>query len=1166
MSIGISIRRTGGALFSAAALAGALPAGAGAQNVGEVVSGTVTVGNETVETASQPVYETGAAAGQEVTYAVKVISYAILTSYRAPNGDVKQKLSSANIGAPAAVDVTGEGAADIEVKLAPTSTELTTFKLEIKRLPTALAPLPVTIEALVNEPSANNHVINVGYDALTTSAPQQWTATATVTVNEPPAGSPLESDVGVDATVVTTGAPSSMTLLGGRYTQGTGGQRVLPQDARLALSPVPAMLKLGFLLEPSQARKSAQLSASSATTAILGLTLTANTGDAIRVNGKLKGLRKPVKLLIDHIDANNQPTGTDGRQRVRLTTGADLTGTELTYEERQGPETVSRLRLATGPLPKKVIFIQNPTGIEVGASEPISSVAGGIALGRRSRTFGQIAVKRIAVPNALPVVQNLPTFVQQDTTDGVSSTTFRVARLRQVRVNVDGPVGNRVMTIAAKLKSAGTRVIITDDGKPVVPNEPPKPSRFDIYVHKVPHNFSLKIAPNGVRKVEFCGSSAPAVNPCSAKAQESPAPIKRILIGPSFSSTPLFARATHLQGVIQDIPSKLSLDVVTHAPDAADPNTRVHIDASRPIGLVALRATDGKPAPAAPKDDGFLYRDRPGEPYYVIAKVHGLRSIHVDTAPKLDIDLQAEGGHTAEFQLNLPPTDAAPNLEIAGRLDGRPARSHFVMEKPRLSDPANPESKLLGKLGIWVDSYDAAGKRAVTKRMRVRVSGISNDPKAKVHNVIVDATDVPGGVSVHQQPTADKTVDLKLSTVTGAIGSAFFRATNSVPPHPAHVPAPVGKRSYVTGIIKGEVFFVESKIRGLADLELNTTTGLSARLNTKAKQDLAIHLDLGESDNYRINDGCPDFDPDEHNGPHPELYDIVIKDLKPNLRFSYQDGTDGNTNKCEVKTHRLIEYSSDGRAKSIQFDTTAGDLAHLTAFIGKEKKNPLRVPKHLSVCQATYDYCLKKLGRTVQCSVNHNCDTADADMSVYLDSYQHRTHVRLAYCKLNTSADGNAKCRPEGTLNGTFVDLNLNHLDLGYAYDAGAGFLSMNTKSKSVPNHWGVTGSFRYIDHTNYDGVGLEYATIGFGYDDESGKPPWDPSQGSKWHNYFGVFSVALPVVGTKKGDVDCESPGYFGQTKAHNTYFKVILEVIGGGNSPNDPGDNLTNLLCGLF
>ena len=88
------------------------------------------------------------------------------------------------------------------------------------------------------------------------------------------------------------------------------------------------------------------------------------------------------------------------------------------------------------------------------------------------------------------------------------------------------------------------------------------------------------------------------------------------------------------QADVTGIPAAVELTIDARGPDGpADPdqNTKVHVDADHAIGQVLIRATDGQAPPADPADNGVVYQDQPGEPYAVIAKVDGFKSVRTST-------------------------------------------------------------------------------------------------------------------------------------------------------------------------------------------------------------------------------------------------------------------------------------------------------------------------------------------------------------------------------------------------------------------------------------------------------------------------------------------------------------------------------------------------------
>jgi hypothetical protein len=295
---------------------------------------------------------------------------------------------------------------------------------------------------------------------------------------------------------------------------------------------------------------------------------------------------------------------------------------------------------------------------------------------------------------------------------------------------------------------------------------------------------------------------------------------------------------------------------------------------------------------------------------------------------------------------------------------------------------------------------------------------------------------------------------------------------------------------------------------------------------------------------------------------------VFIKSLQPNTQFHYVTGNDGNSDPCKVKSWRTIEYSADGRADSITYDTDVGDMGHLHAVIGQEGSNPLQVPDHLKVCQASNDECFQQIHRFKQCTIAgvdyDYCTTSSADATVYVEAYHEKTHLALNFCAINQTVSDHDSCTRAGARQGIFVKLNTAHTDMGYHYDTGFGFLTINSEKHTDDGsaddgaNQGVNGFVRVINH---DSV-AEYINLNFGY---------DPTQGSEWDapsstfdNSYGVITFAAPLVGTHVGDASCVNPAYGPSWSESDSYFHVILRTA--GNSENDLGDNLTNLECGLF
>ena len=1243
--------------------------------------------------------------GDSTVCSLTVLSYGVATDYKRPDGTHVVKVTGGVVNLPTLVDATGDGFPDMTVTIQALSTS--NIKMTVRRLFTAPATMPVSVEALVNDPSTPNRLINVGYDTRHSTAPKVWTAQASLTTG---------TTTSVSANLTVEQPPATMAVVGGLYTQGPGGARLNPKQARLNYTPVPLSSAISFTLAP--ASKSGTMSAATPTKAELELLMLDGTS-GLRVLGTLDKLQKPVSLLLDKVDAGgNQTDGTSGNTHVALTTQRDVAQSKLTYETITNSQVLQRVRLAAGPLPGRTDFTQTPNGLLVDTSEPIAQVAGGVAAGVEA-AGGNPA---IPVPADYPIESNEASYIHQDTTNKIDSTTFRVAGVQHVSVETTGPQDDRKITIGARLASAPLHALVTNDAQP-------GGTRYDATVNVLPHNFSLSIAPARKRILDFCGSSADAADPCSAAGQAAPAGIAGITLADSYSPTPLFGRATHINGSITGIPSTLGLDIETRAPaDETDPdqntkvhidttraigttilratdgtappadpvdnglvyldtpakyaviakvdgfrrahldtspkleldltaagghdfsyavdlppkhidgallnrpantkvslatatgqptvlkvsgangfgvpvgtpklllnltqpdplfaratslatevtaippsvelvidsrgpsgpgdpdqNTKVHIDADNPIGEVLLRATDGQVPPPDPTDNGVVYQDQPGEPFAVIAKVDGFRSVHLDTKPKLDVSLTAAAGHDLSYDIHLPPEAGKPPKDFTGVAEDRPATTRFSFD--------NPDG---GVMAVHAEGADSSGNPAATGRITLNALHLDDDPDEKIHNVRVDLEDVPAALDLVKQPAAGDDIDIDVSTSGGALGRAEVQLDNDVLPDPSVIPPfPAGGGGVVV-FSGGSQFFLHALVKKLRGVNLQTSPQLDAGLDVAEPQDFRIYLNTGMGANHKINvNDCPGWDPAHHNAAHLEYHDVFIDELQPNTQFDFVTGHDGNSDVCQRKDWRTIEYSADGRANSITYDTNVGDMAHLRTVIGQEGANPLKVPHHLKVCQAGNDQCFAQLGRVFNCDAA-NCDSTDSDTSVYLEAFHERTHVSLNFCSLNQDPADFTNCTRPGVTKGVFVKLNFNHVDMGYAYSDGFGFFTHNTQkhlgdgaTADGPNV-GVNGFIRAIDHNSI----AEYINLNFGYLPGTGNE-WDADSTTS-DNHYGIIAFAAPLIFSKSGAVNCVSPAYFTSWSDSDDYFHVILEAVEADE--NDLGSNLTNLQCGLF
>jgi hypothetical protein len=159
-------------------------------------------------------------------------------------------------------------------------------------------------------------------------------------------------------------------------------------------------------------------------------------------------------------------------------------------------------------------------------------------------------------------------------------------------------------------------------------------------------------------------------------------------------------------------------------------------------------------------------------------------------------------------------------------------------------------------------------------------------------------------------------------------------------------------------------------------------------------------------------------------------------------------------------------------------------------------------------------------------------------------------------CSTNDDPNNFSSCVRETARHGVFVKLNFKWVDMGFAYDTGFGFFSMNTRDGSGLHQ--ANGFVRTVD----DGDAARFVNLNFGYDHNDG--PDYSAASSSWDQYAVIIAFALPLVGSSTGDANCIDGPSLPTDSYHdwNDYFHVIIdpsEIL----DQDDLGDFLTSILC---
>jgi hypothetical protein len=171
------------------------------------------------------------------------LEYQYYSRLKTPSGDIVRK-QAAVVNVPTPIDVNGDLLPDFIGTLQVLA--LDKFTLRIDRFLTNVGPSPVSIEAIVNDPTGGSlprSKINVGFDARNSDAPQTWSATATL----PKEADPSLTTINVSTDVLARPTTTTLTTLGGLF-NGTADTRSNPMGGRLAYTPVPPNSTVGLTL------------------------------------------------------------------------------------------------------------------------------------------------------------------------------------------------------------------------------------------------------------------------------------------------------------------------------------------------------------------------------------------------------------------------------------------------------------------------------------------------------------------------------------------------------------------------------------------------------------------------------------------------------------------------------------------------------------------------------------------------------------------------------------------------------------------------------------------------------------------------------------------------------------------------------------------------------
>ncbi len=281
--------------------------------------------------------------GQPVSQAlcaIPALDYQYVTRFRQPNGTEIVRRHSALVNLPTPLNVDGDLLPDVIATVQVLS--LTQFTVKIDRMLLELAPLPVKIEAIVDDPTAGalpRENINVGYDARGSRAPNTWKATATL----PDDGSDALTTLNIVKDVA--GAGTTITTVGGLF-DGDSLARKDPMGGAITYTPVPTQATLGLTLGSyMEVRAGANVP--------VGVKARAEIVDGARAqlaNFNLAGLPQSLRVRLEEPGTN--------QRIVTYAASASVPSLDATYSDATGGALKTKVVAKASGLPTGMVLHQ----------------------------------------------------------------------------------------------------------------------------------------------------------------------------------------------------------------------------------------------------------------------------------------------------------------------------------------------------------------------------------------------------------------------------------------------------------------------------------------------------------------------------------------------------------------------------------------------------------------------------------------------------------------------------------------------------------------------------------------------------------------------------------------------------------------------------------------
>lgn len=577
------------AAMTTAAIALAAPAGASAQSqlsvpltpgdlLGQGLGATVAgLACDPLRKATQPFGDLAVGVSDLLCNA-GVLDYSFYTVYKRPDGTLVKRETRTALLLPTLIEV-GDG--DLLPDLIGTITPLSLdrFKLRIDRVLLETGPLPLSIEAVANDPTSGTlprKRIAFGYDARASRAPQSFEAEVRVGTSATQAGATTLS-IGYD----TRSPGTTLDVIGGLF-NGAIGARTDPIGARLSYAPVPQKGGVDLVIGN---RIEVRKTASSLTK------LTADYEDVLassetRMRAVVDKLPSWTEVVFDRIATS--------KNKVTYTSVAPVSQFTLDYTAKPGGVLSQAATVKASGL---------PTGMTVEQTSPKS--------GSFTATGGSVASVEAGygdngMPRLLAGVTKPYGYVYEDAT--MKSYAGRFQGLTTATFD-----GTEPIVVDATIAARTPFVFKVDTPK----------LKADGDLQDLPRKVHAFVDLDG-GKIEYDGFGDTIDRITVAEATK-PAGF--------FPASKLLNRVKRIKGEVRQLPPKV---IVGLKPDSAE---GAGFTASAPVGFIEALLTSKEDSSLPVGESGFKVEDLPDR-ITVFGRINGLKEVNVqnnDTTGKLAV-------------------------------------------------------------------------------------------------------------------------------------------------------------------------------------------------------------------------------------------------------------------------------------------------------------------------------------------------------------------------------------------------------------------------------------------------------------------------------------------------------------------------------------------------